>query len=67
MYGVCSTQIICNDVQGNTLDVSAQWESGGVTVNLIQETFTCHVVYKNKIFTAFMQGNNSEEAWVRQY
>jgi len=61
MYGVYS------GIQGNALDVSVQWESGGVSVNLIQETFACHVTCKNKIFTALMQGNNNEEAWVRQY
>jgi hypothetical protein len=61
MYGVCS------GIQGNALDVSVQWESGGVSVNLIQETFACHVGCKDKILAALMQGNNSEEAWVRQY
>jgi len=61
MYGVSS------GIQGNALDVSVKWESGGVSVNLIQETFACHVGCKNKIFAALMQGNNSKEAWVRQY
>jgi hypothetical protein len=61
MYGVCG------GIQGNALDVSVKWESGGVSPNLIQETFACHVVCKNKIFAARMQGNKSEEAWVRQY
>jgi len=61
MYGMYS------GIQGHALDVSVQWESGGVSVNLIQETFACHVACKNKLFTARMQGNNREEAWVRQY
>jgi hypothetical protein len=54
-------------IQGIALDVSVQWESGGVSVNLIQESFACHVGYKNKVFAALMQGNYSEEAWVRQF
>jgi hypothetical protein len=45
----------------------SQWESGGVSVNLIQEKFSGHVGCKNKGFAALMQGNNSEEAWVRQF
>ena len=39
---------VCGGIQGNALDVSVKWESGGVSVNLIQETFACHVVCKNK-------------------
>jgi hypothetical protein len=58
---------VCSGIQGHALNVSVQWESGGVCVNVIQETFACHVGYKNKIFAARMQWNNSEEAWVRQY
>lgn len=58
--------VVRGGIQENALDVSVQWESGGVSVNLIQETFACHVAYKHKIFAALMQGNNIEEAWVRQ-
>ena len=42
---------LCGGIQGNALDVSVQWESGDVCVNLIQETFNCHVGCKNNGFS----------------